>query len=382
MRQAIETGVRNQPAIEALREHTRSLEGGRLQASLKPNPRLNFQWENLRTWQSPGYRPLDESDIFMFGQQTIEAGGKRERRMEFAESLVNRSQLDRELLEKQIGLRVAAAYWTAVGTARLAELAREQVASFEQLVENNRQRVAEGLLPEIDLIRSQIELQRLQATVEQSGLEVRRAQLQLLREMGIGEETALTLTDPLDRPSQATIPDPTLVKQRTEWQQADQNIRVSAANERLQEANAKMDPMYLFGYKRANAFDTVLVGFQIDLPFRHRNQGAIASAKADTRAAAAQQKAVELQISSEIKLAWNEVSSRRQLLEATLLPNQKATEQAVDFSRRAYAEGGVDLLRLIDAERTVLEARTQVVRTQMELRQAEANLAYAVGEQP
>jgi hypothetical protein len=38
------------------------------------------------------------------------------------------------------------------------------------------------------------------------------------------------------------------------------------------------DPEFLAGYKRTGGFDTVIVGVQINLPFRNRNQGSIAAA--------------------------------------------------------------------------------------------------------
>jgi cobalt-zinc-cadmium efflux system outer membrane protein len=140
--------------------------------------------------------------------------------------------------------------------------------------------------------------------------------------------------------------------------------------------------MLLYGYKRTAGFDTILGGLVMDLPFRNRNQGNIAAAIADSRALQAQQRALRIQLEAELNTALNDTRIRRQLLDQTLLPAQRDTEEVLGLARRAYLEGGIDLLRLIDAERVYFETRMQVVRTQTELRQAEASLAFAVGEEP
>lgn len=371
----------NHPGLESQRERVVMAEGQKLQAGLKPNFTLYLQSENTRFWGQPKFNYPNASDNWAYLGQTIESGGKRQRRVDFAQAQLERSKLDQDLLARQLALRVTNAYWAAAAATRLAQLAREQAASFAPMVENNRQRVKEGVLPGVDLMRSQIEQRRWETAAQQMESEARRSRLQLFREMA-AEDTGAPLSDPLDEPRDLGRQDASRVENRVEWQQANQTIRSAEANIQLQTANGKPDPMWLYGYKRTSGFDTILGGVIVDLAFRNRNQGAVAAAIAERRSAEAQRRALRIQIEADLRTAANDAASRRRLLDETLRPAQQDTEEVVSLARKAYLEGGVDLLRLIDAERVYFETRMQVVRTQLEWRQAEAQLAFALGEEP
>lgn len=382
LRDAISAALSHHPEMEAFQQRTSAAEGYLQQAALKPNLRLFMQSENTRFWGLPKFSYADATDNWFYFGHRLETAGKRKLRVEVAQTGVNQSNLDRQLFARQLSLRVAMAYWAASGASRSAELARDQAANFVQLVEDNRRRVVEGMLPEADLMRSEIELQRLLAVVDQADADATRSNLQLLREMGEGEAHAIQMADPIEDVPEITPPDPQQVTRRIEWKLAEEGMRRSEANQRLQKAYTQPDIEMLYGYKRTAGFDTLMGGVQIELPLRNRNQGAITAAFAETRAVQAQQRSLRIQIASEIQSAWNDFRTRRGVLETKLLPAQRAAAENADLQRKAYTEGGIDLLRVIDAERLLLDIRTQVVRAQVELRQAQASLSFATGEEP
>lgn len=378
---AVALALASHPVVEAQGERVAAAEGARLQANLKPNFTLYLQSENTRFWGQPKFNYADASDNWIYLGQTIQTAHKRERREALARTQVERARLDRDLTTRQIALRVSHAYWAAAGATRLTALAHEQAAGFQELVDNNRARVKEGVLPGVDLIRSEVELRRLQAAAVQMQLDVVRTRVALFREMAV-EDGGARLSDSLEARRDFATTSIDQVEKRIEWRQAEQNVRIGGANIQLQQAQARPDPMLLYGYKRTFGFDTLLGGMIVDLPFRNRNQGGIAAAIAEQRAAQSQQRAWRVQLEADLNTAINDTAARRKLLDETLLPAQRDTEEVLGLVRRAYLEGGIDLLRLIDAERIYFETRMQVVRTQTELRQAEASLAFALGEEP
>jgi len=113
-------------------------EGLRTQASLKPNPRVVFQSENGRAWESPGINFWRDTDSYVYGAQVVERGRKRERREDYATAGVDRARSERDALEAQVRARVAAAYWAAAAASRIVELYRQDLATFERIVQFNR----------------------------------------------------------------------------------------------------------------------------------------------------------------------------------------------------------------------------------------------------
>jgi len=56
-------------------------------------------------------------------------------------------------------------------------------------------------------------------------------------------------------------------------------------------------------------------------------------------------------------------------------------EQSLRIALAAYQEGGTDLLRLLDAQRSRNEVQLLYTRTQMDYRISQVDLEYAVGEE-
>jgi hypothetical protein len=72
---------------------------------------------------------------------------KRQRRVELATANVRRSELEQQLQRQQIASRVSLAYWVAAGAARTRDLLKQEVASFERVVQFHRDRAREGTCP-------------------------------------------------------------------------------------------------------------------------------------------------------------------------------------------------------------------------------------------
>jgi cobalt-zinc-cadmium efflux system outer membrane protein len=197
--------------------------------------------------------------------------------------------------------------------------------------------------------------------------------------MGKREFPPTRLTDALENIGQVTLPELTRVLQvRPELQVARQAVAEAEANIRLQKANSKPDPEAIVGYKRNGAFDTLYGAVQINLPVRNRNQGNIASAQARLRIAHANLNTIETNVKADVEAAIRAYRDVRALLD--ILPDtlSRATE-AERLARAAYREGGIDLLRLLDAERSRIQAQAEYNRALTDLRQSIIGLYLAGG---
>jgi len=384
LRQAVSEALSAHPLLAAGAERTRASEAQRLQAGLRPNPRLILQLENLRAWGTPGWAYGRDADSFVYLSQLFETAGKRERRVEAAQLAVRRAELELELLRRQVAARVKQAYWVAVGAQRQHQILLQTEQTFRQVIEYHEHRVREGAMAEADLLRVRLEGERLAIAANAAALEAERTRIQLFREMGRTQFEPVELTEPLEAPAvPAVVPDPLrALEARPEMQLARLAVEQARAGLRLAEAGARPDLDLLLGYKRTAGFNTLLGGVQWNLPLLNRNQGTIAAARAEMRAAESSLAATEALIRAEVRAAAAEYELRRgQLLESSRLLRAQAAESA-RIAQAAYREGGTDLLRLLDAERVRLDTEMLYSRTLTEYRQSIAALETAMGVEP
>ena len=80
-----------------------------------------------------------------------------------------------------------------------------------------------------------------------------------------------------------------------------------------------------------------------------------------------------------MEIAVRDYEARKRILTATLRPMQEHAAEVARISLDAYREGGFDLLRLLDSERSRLEMQTLYVRTLVEYQQSLITLRTALG---
>lgn len=386
--QAQREAVAANPLLKVASGRIDSSSGQLVQAGLKPNPRLVVQQENARAWEfdragdlQPGFVFTRDTDTYVYGAQLIERGGKRNRRIEFAASVRDRARADRDAVTQQIRGRVARAYWIALSAAKIRDLYRTDVDTFAQIVADQRNRVQEGAAAGADLLRLQVEQQRLNAALETAGMDADRARIALLREMGRTTFPEIELTEAVDTPPVVVLKEiRDVFRQRRDIQSLHRGIAEAESNARLQRANAKMDPELQFGYKRTFGFDTLYSAVNVPLPLHNRNQGNIASADAEIRIAQANLDAEEWQVSAEVEAARSEYEKRKRMLDETLRPLLDNAQRSLEIAQGAYREGGFDLLRYLDAQRSRIEAQTLYFRALGDLHVSAVAVAQAQGD--
>jgi outer membrane protein, heavy metal efflux system len=383
LRDAVSQALASHPALAAATARLNVAEGLRKQAGLSPNPRLIVQLENTRFWGTPAFSYPADTQTYAYVAQTVETAGKRGRRVDLANENVRSGELGVELQRRQIASRVASAYWVAAGSARVRDLLREEVTSFERLVEFNRNRVREGATPEVDLLRTEVERDRLTSLAGAAAQDAERTRIALFREMGKTEFPAVEFTDSVERldavePAELSE----VLDRRIEMMLAREGVEQARANLRLRQANARTDPDLQLGYERIGGFDTIYAAAQIPLPIRNRNQGQIEAATADIKVAESSLATTEAAIRSELENARVEYAARQKLLNDTLRPMRERADALYRIADAAYRETGSDILRLLDAERTRIETQTAYTRALAELQQSAVALRTAQGDLP
>jgi outer membrane protein, heavy metal efflux system len=378
---AVSFALSHRAEIRAAADRTTAAEDQRKQAGLIPNPRIFLQSEDLR---GSHFNFWQDSETFAYVGETLETSGRRAGRIAMATQGLEGRRLRAEQVRLEIALSVRQTYWRALAVQFLARLYREDDNYFRQIIAYHEARFHEGKLAEVDLLRVRLEGERVHAAEARAQLESERALLDLEREMASPDRTDWKLTEPfeaLDPPAPAPPGgDPVLL--RVEGQAAHQAIATARASLQFQKANGHTDLEALVGYKRNLGDDTGVVGLQWNLPIFDRNQGAIAAAVADNRAAEEDYAAVRQRLAAQLSIAESEYEFDREQDLDTFKPLRDQAVEISDITRAAYNEGGLDLVRLLDAERVRIEAEVSWVEALERYHQSVVTLEYAEGVQP
>jgi cobalt-zinc-cadmium efflux system outer membrane protein len=377
--EAVRTALERRPELKAAEARVSAAQGLKNQAGLFPNPRLIFQVENLR---GSSFEYSNDADSFAYFSQVIETSGRRGNRIAVGEANVGRSRLEEEQLRREIGFRVREAYWLALGVQFARDLYEQNDHYFKQVVEYHEARLKEGKIAEVDVLRVRLQAEQIRAALENARLDVDRAQLLLAREMGVVTGGPWQLTEHFEqleepRTVKGAVPS-TLVESRL----AAQELAAARANLGLERAAKRPDLDAIFGYKRTAGLNTAIAGLQLNLPLFDRNQGARAAAQAETLAAQRTLEATNARLDSEAALARKEYEARLQQARDIFGPLHQQADQISDISRSAYREEGLDLLRLLDAERFRVEAQLAWLRALTDYHKSVVNLERAEGVEP
>ncbi len=359
-----------------------AVRGSVVQAGLRPNPRLYLQSEDLRPWADNFDFPNATEDYAYIGQ-LFELGGKRSRRLDLARANVRQAEANRLLFNQQIAGRVAAAYWTAVTSIGIEKLLEEDLHAVDEIVRYNKERVDAGAMRGIDLIRVQIERDRLLLALEATKREAVLSRIELFRQIGRTPDPNISFSDSLDSVAPFKAESLAVVlAARADVAAAQESVTAAEADVRLQRAVGVPDLDLLGGYKRNSGYNTAYTGLQIPLPFRNRNQGEVARAEVSVRLAKDRLQQLELSVGADIAAA-QEAYTHQQAIVHDILPDMRArAKQNLAIMDDAYRTGGVDLLRYLDAERTAFDVEVTALRTLAEFQQAGLRLQLAYGVQP
>jgi cobalt-zinc-cadmium efflux system outer membrane protein len=357
-------------------------EGLKKQAGLRPNPEFQFQNENLRPGQTYG-RDVDTLAII---NQPLDVLGKRKQRVAFASEGVNRTQAEYELARWQVAQRVKLAYWTARGSQEVRDVLKTTVDNFQKIIDYHSAQLSVGAIAEQDLLRVRLEGERLKISASLAVIEANRTRIELLREMGQTDFAEVVLTEPLVLDSQVKpLGIEQALAQRMEIKVARAALEQSKANVRLQDISARPDLNVTYGYKRTQLPDTMagvntaIVSLRVTLPTTDKNQGNRIAAEADVRRQQQLLAAAEAEVRADYYGAVQDYESRRAEFLDALQPFREHAANISGIAAAAYAEGGTDLLRLLDAERARLDAELAWARGMVDYRLSIVRLEAAEG---
>lgn len=351
-------------------------------AGLRPNPRLYLSSEDIQPWNN-NFRFANNTDDYGYLGQLVEFGGKRSSRLGLARATYTQSESERTLLLQQLAGRVSGAYWTTVTSQGIVSLLEQDMKAVDQIVAYNKERVDAGATRGVDLIRVQIERDRLQLALEAAHRDATLSRIDLFKQMGLEPHANIELTDRLESSAPIhTQAVATILAARADVAVARDAVAIAQANLKLQRSLGVPDIDVLAGYKRNSGADTLYSSVQIPLNFRNRNQGEVERAQATVRLQQDRLLQLELSVRADVDAAQQAYIHQQKIVREVLPDMRARASRNLAILDDAYRTGGVDLLRYLDAERTAFDIEVSALRTLAEFQQSAVRLQIAYGVQP
>ncbi len=373
------------------------------QASLRPNPNLEASYSNGPIFGSTG-----ETDFSVGVSQTIETGGKRQRRISVAEAELR--EIEWQIADRERLLRnaIASAYADWLGLSRneansrrLLELTKEGLALVTA-------RVNQGEVAALEQSLLQVEVNRIQADLIVFSSQRERAEQTLFAIAGLTDVEAPKLTGDLQgladsfaaplNPNEEIAAGlrfrPDLAALRAAEQTGDQAILLEksiarpsvTAFSRFSHAHQQSDA---FGYRDIRPIGALIAvtdrdniitgGINIALPFKNRNQGNIAAAVARKDGARLRRAYLEQSIEREVRSALIRLSAARHASELFGQGVVALAEKNLAVIRKSYELGELRLLDVINEQRRFVEIQRTYTDTLKERVLAQIELERARG---
>jgi cobalt-zinc-cadmium efflux system outer membrane protein len=329
-----------------------------LTASLRPNPVLtaSVMLPDATIFNSN----INPREGIVRGDVLLERGDKRDRRIEVAREARGVGDLQLQNTVRTLVLNVQSAFIDVQQAQADLQLARESLAAFNEIVAINTERVRSGDLASVELARSKLAALQFQNDVRSRDTKLAVAIHRLRALLGRTDANPMEVTGELRRDTAALRPEALqqqAMQLRPDLQALQHDQARSVADVRLQLAQGKVDYTVSAEFHRQLAPNSLSgnewgLFFSAPLPFFNRNQGEIERARQEARQATARISALQSDITSDLRSAWEQYTTTHELVDTIEQQMLTQARDVRDTTAYSYRRGEASFIELLDAQRT------------------------------
>jgi cobalt-zinc-cadmium efflux system outer membrane protein len=306
-------------------------------------------------------------------------------RRQGANAALTRTDWEIAFREQTVAIRLLRAFDGLLYRQEKLRLVEENLRLQEEAVQQVTRLVEVGRMRPADLILARTEVADLRAQFGPARTTLAMVRHDFYRTLGVIEE-AVAVEDTLEAapvPGEATVLFQAALERRADLHARQAALAEAEARLRLAVAdrygNPNLGPAYEYDPTRVN-----LIGVQISVPIPvfNKRQGEIQQRAAERDRAALELRQNEIEIRNELEAAlarWRDASAWAETYHSQTLPELRRGMEAIELLFK-QGDPSVDVVRLFDVRRRLLKACDGYLDALWETRQAEADLAAAVGD--
>lgn len=382
---AIQDALNYSPRLKSAAAGVEAAEGMENQAGYLPNPEIGFEAGNVAG--SGGFGGTESAELTYSLTQTVEIGGKRSARRNAAKAA--RGAAGMALMSERLNIKrdVRIAYCDALSKDEAVNLAVKQEQLAKDVLHTVSEQVQAAAEPEIQLSKAEVAYATSVIARERKEHELKVAKEKLAKLLG-----ASALNCSLDHAHFFELKAPGSIENyrvnldRIPDMQRFSHIKTEKESLLdLERARAIPDPNFSLGVRdfKESGDQAFVFSVSLPIPVFNQNRGNVARARAEAKQAvndARQAKWILEQQLTENWEQWSTYYSEAQRLRTELLPS---AERAFELARIGFAKGRFSYHEVLDAQRTLFDARSQYYDSLRRYHTARANverLATVIGE--
>lgn len=371
---ALELALEANADLSVARREVAAVNAAAQQASRITNPTLELGVEDTR-------RATRESTIQL--SQPIELGGKRTARMQAAARGVDAASAELSTKVTEVRAAVTTAFFDVLAAQERMTLVTDSVTLAQRGTSAASKRVTAGRASPVEETKARVAESgvRLELIKAESELRASRKRLSALwRNPTPSFESAAGSLEVLpDLPNLSDLTARLITS--PELNQARAEVARRQALSTVERTRRVPDVTVRVGMRRSEELgqNQAIFGVSVPLPFFDRNQGNLRESLLRTDKARDELAATETRVDTELVQAYERLRTAHQETQALrdeILPGAKS---GYDAAVTGFEFGKFSFLDVLDAQRTLLQARTQYLRALSDAHRAAADIDAIVG---
>lgn len=381
LKNAIARALDYNPAVKAAFQEIEARHGEEAQSGVKPNPELAIEVENFAGSKDKSSFGAAETTVGL--SQTIELGDKRLRRLQAAHLDASLASWDYETVRVQVAAATARAFVDVIVAQERLKVLREFVEIADKTKSGVEARVTAGKVSPIELDRAIVVGARAKAQVtgELARLDAAKRRLSVAwgaEKIDFGTATG-RFSNGRNVPTLAKLK--TLIETNPALARWSDEVGRRIAQLDVEIGKSLPDVKVGAGVRHFAENDSVAAVASVSIPlqFFDTNNGnivaagqRIAKAERDKETARSELVAMLVEAVGELDVAATQFKA----IETEVLP---PAQSAFDRTKIGYDEGKFDFLNVLDAQRSVFEARLDLLTARADYEKARVRLEAIVG---
>lgn len=360
LNEAIQKAVISSPRLATARAALSAFQGAERQAGAWINPELSVEAENVAG--SGAYSGTKSGEFTYALSQKLELG-KRPARKRIASSEREVASIAMQAEKLDLARDVKLAYGDVLAAEENLKLTQAQEKLAGEVLANVSKRVSAARDPLIYRTQADVSHATAKMAYAQAQRSLQLAKKKLSNLWG-GEALSQTLDATVLTRTEQPLPLETYQTKLAENPDLTRFTSMKLAKQaavKLEKAQNIPDPSVNVGFRtfRDSKEQAMTVGMSLPIPVFDQNQGNIAKARAELNQVESESQSASLNVEQSLEEAWQEWQSAHQeatQLHDNLIPN---AEKAFSLSREGYERGRFSYLEILNAQRTLSEARGQ-----------------------
>ncbi len=377
----VERLASSDPGIERFRLQAESYREDSVAAGQLPDPQLTTEIMQFPL-DRPGFGNDEMTQVQVGLRQSFPRGQSRSIRRERERAMAQVQEAGAGNREREIRRDARSAYFDLLLENQRLDVLRDSRSVFENLVDITERAFAAGTVSQQDVLRAELELERLEDRITEARQRQSRAQASLARWVGDAAYRPLPEAFPsLPQPDDRRLDDhPRLMASQARIQVEDHGVG-------LAEQAYRPEWSFQVGYGLRTNSDVrnrhrMGAMVMVDLPLftGQRQDRQLAARQSERQAAVRERDEIRLELERELsslssdleRLESREARYRDRLLEVA--------EANANAAEKAYSAGTTEFTALMESRLLALETRLESLSLTAQRKTVQANMLYLLGE--